>query len=470
CETPPGYELAESQCCAAAVTEGDGYCSTVNWDSICHEAYLACAEDELCNDPQACNYSSLGSCGTGISCVYAAWFIPFSLDTSAPIYACEAPTGYVQTCEPCFTQVAPPNSDCTIIWGESCQLEYNACLDESQLGCVEPNACNYNPIACGNDGSCIEPQWYYPENLDAGSFAVFACEQPAGYVLADQCCAVSIQNGEGIALDALQWISGGLEDLYEECINGCNDPTACDYYPHENCYDTGNCSFAGYHLPITGNSPPFYGCESPEGYYQVESTCCFANVAAEDFCNGEAWGPECQAAYLECLNGCHDEAACNYSPYVQDESCSNYCDFPEMYVPIYDTEGGPEMFCNPVEGYALANVNCVDYAMESEDHFCGFDDWDETCKEIYFACTNTYGCTDEHACNFNELSTTDDGSCYGYSACSNEDAVNFDPEATCNSGDCVFPSSCPGDFNNDDQVNASDLLFFLGNFGTLCGP
>jgi hypothetical protein len=50
--------------------------------------------------------------------------------------------------------------------------------------------------------------------------------------------------------------------------------------------------------------------------------------------------------------------------------------------------------------------------------------------------------------------------------CTYADAINFDPVATVDSGDCV--STCSGDFNGDDVIDTSDLLSFLGAFGTIC--
>jgi len=66
----------------------------------------------------------------------------------------------------------------------------------------------------------------------------------------------------------------------------------------------------------------------------------------------------------------------------------------------------------------------------------------------------------------------DDGSCvtplvYG---CTYADAMNYAGSATIDDGSCVFMlgSDCPEDLNNDGLVNATDLLQFLGSFGSTC--
>lgn len=55
-----------------------------------------------------------------------------------------------------------------------------------QQGCTDPNACNYNIDAEEEDGSCIEPgTWYPDENGDgrADSYiSIKSCDQPDGYV------------------------------------------------------------------------------------------------------------------------------------------------------------------------------------------------------------------------------------------------------------------------------------------------
>lgn len=57
--------------------------------------------------------------------------------------------------------------------------------------------------------------------------------------------------------------------------------------------------------------------------------------------------------------------------------------------------------------------------------------------------------------------------------CTYEEAVNFDNAAFFDDGSCTFqdsPNSCPSDLNDDQQVNASDLLMFLVGFGEACSP
>jgi hypothetical protein len=47
--------------------------------------------------------------------------------------------------------------------------------------------------------------------------------------------------------------------------------------------------------------------------------------------------------------------------------------------------------------------------------------------------------------------------------CTDPTALNYDSYATCEDYNCLY--YCPGDFNYDGQINTTDLLFFLSEFG-----
>jgi len=101
------------------------------------------------------------------------------------------------------------------------------------------------------------------------------------------------------------------------------------------------------------------------------------------------------------------------------------------------------------------------------------------------------GCTDILACNYNPEAGIDDGSCtyeteftdcngvcfndcnadgicdeLEVPGCTYPTASNYNPNATDDDGSCNF--SCPGDLNNDEIINTSDLLLFLSYFGQTC--
>lgn len=97
---------------------------------------------------------------------------------------------------------------------------------------------------------------------------------------------------------------------------------------------------------------------------------------------------------------------------------------------------------------------------------------DETLLVCFSECDACAGCTDPLSAEYNPFAGTDDGSCatplvYG---CTYPDAMNYNGSATNDDGSCTFMigSDCPEDLNNDGLVNATDLLQFLGAFGSTC--
>ena len=78
-----------------------------------------------------------------------------------------------------------------------------------------------------------------------------------------------------------------------------------------------------------------------------------------------------------------------------------------------------------------------------------------------------YGCMDSSSCNYNPDADYDSGdcdfTCYG---CLDENACNYDIYATIDDGFCEYEScACPLDLNEDGIISVSDILILLGEFG-----
>lgn len=87
-------------------------------------------------------------------------------------------------------------------------------------------------------------------------------------------------------------------------------------------------------------------------------------------------------------------------------------------------------------------------------------------------CTGCTGCTDPLSTEYNPFAISDDGSCLTpiISGCTYPGAENYNQVANTDDGSCTFNlvSSCPADITGDGFVGLSDLLSFIGSYGSTC--
>jgi hypothetical protein len=56
----------------------------------------------------------------------------------------------------------------------------------------------------------------------------------------------------------------------------------------------------------------------------------------------------------------------------------------------------------------------------------------------------------------------------GIEGCVYTSADNYDPLATVDDGTCTFGGLCPGDFDGDDLIGVTDILYLLGIYNSTC--
>jgi hypothetical protein len=233
----------------------------------------------------------------------------------------------------------------------------------------------------------------------------------------------------------LKLISDTIIDVcWESCnicpINGCTNPSACNY-DNLATLDDGSCD-----LPN--------GCGDPL-YLEYA-----ASVTCSDF----------SACITLIVNGCTDMTACNYDNLatVDDGSCDlpNGCGDP-LYL-----EYAASVTCSDFSACITLIVNgCTDMTACNYDALATIDDG--SCLTVY-GCVNTaainynslancpdtcifpqvtFGCTDSIAVNYNPTATIDDNSCiYCVYGCIDILACNYDSLATCDDGSCDLPNGC----------------------------
>jgi hypothetical protein len=269
-------------------------------------------------------------------------------------------------------------------------------------GCLIPFACNYNPAATVFDGSCDFASCVGCTNPAACNYNPTAtvainstCTYPVSPILNCNGGCLNDTDGDGIC--------------NENEVAGCTNVVSPNYNPYATD-DNGTCQYGGCTLPFACNY-------DPEADFLIVSTCnfqfpCTSGMAAE--------GPT--MAFMSTL--CTHPFACNYNQ-------EGPCDF-----------------------LSCLALGCTDPTA------CNFDSNalynDGSCD--YLSCL-VPGCTNDLACNYNPEATTNDGSCdfsscYG---CTDPEADNYDAEATLDNGNCIFGGcTLPGACNFDAAANFND--------------
>jgi hypothetical protein len=510
--------------------------------------------------------------------------------------------------------------------------DVDECLEN--VGCTDPVACNYDPDACTESGSCEYcnancvnvtlfdsygdgwngATWSIMDEMGvhwAGGELLSGYEMSESWCLDSGCYTFDVTSGDYPS--EVSWelvganggvITGGASESMSVSfgdVEGCTNPIACNYDP-DACIDDGSCDY--YYSPPTNlldtewyieydwgcdgfpgdevwtlNSDYTYTTEGNPGIWSLcglSVTLLFEsgteyngdyNLAGGYFEGTINGGSGCFTMW-PAVEGCTESTACNYNAYanVDDGSCNNQADVVDMtgadWILDYDANcaggvtGGGSLL---TLFYADNTWEFVEYSDNgwwtlcgsslevwngSDPVFIGEWSWEDFAftglvydNGVEFGCGLLYlqveGCTDPIACNYDASANLDDGSCQfptcndplacNYDECSDptsicynaldcydastctyaiawspgctySDATNYDPTATFDDGSCEYdlPSicgsgtyfdattgtclpdgtgtgdGCPGDLNDDGFVNTNDLLAFLAVFGNAC--
>jgi hypothetical protein len=405
-----------------------------------------------CLSPQACNYNPAATEDDG-SCLFVGLPCddgdPATVDFVASDCTCQGEISGCTNPDACnYNPIATLDDFSCVGAGGACNDGNENTVDDYYtndcvcvgllLGCIDVAACNYNPAASAEDGSCFyvgdicddndlgtdndlvgndcvcagEPNGQVP-----GCTAVEACNYNEIATIDDGSCILPGEPcDDGNPLTAFDQL--GVDCVCTGMLMGCTDLNACNYLEGA-VVDDGSCYFPG-DLCDDGNA------ETQNDSWSVDCVC-----------SGE-------------IVGCTAMSACNYNPAatVGDFSCvfmGDLCD-----------DGVPETI-NDVYGF---------------DCLC--------MGEVVFV----PGCTEPNACNYDMSATTDDGSCFFIGdacddgltetsgdmidadcmcvgevvmtmGCTNPDACNYDASAGADDGSCFFV----GDSCDDGDVNTTDDVY-----------
>ena len=320
-----------------------GECPDVDGDDICDWADTCIGEEDVCGVCDGDGTSCFG-CTDATTCNYdAEALIEDGTCTYIGAGACDCEGNVLDECGVCGGEgLSGETCDCDGnvedaigVCGGDCPLDANTdgiCDTEQTEGCTYPAACNYNPYATFEDGSCdffgcVVPGCTDPSACDYDPEATNedgSCSYPG-------CIDPLACNFDGDA---------GCDD--GSCtFPGCTDPSACNYDELAGC-DDGSCGLPGCTdeaacnydalAPCDDGSCTYPGCIDIEAVNYDDTAACddgsciYAGCTYEFACN---FNPEASIDDASCefgtCPGCTDPAACNFNPTVSEDDGS--CDF-----------------------------------------------------------------------------------------------------------------------------------------------
>ena len=338
-EAPEGYSLAESQSCVAQIVAYDPFCLQQHWDELCQEEYGCCQDQNDmfrigCDNDNACNFDPTVCVDDPASCVFCVencytlafvqgegevgYNVVWSLSNSEGQTVDEGSIDeehnmVIAGCldDGCYSlHVEDADGLSSVQWtltgsdeglltgnaGESVGLSF-----DGEVGCTSPWACNFNPDACSDDGSCEFEEnaptdmtlldWVltYDFGCDGDDASVqltfsddFVATDSLGLEAQWSVCDDLVQllfDGE-LAYTGL-WDGTGFEgDIQSDlggCFTltplllGCTDPEACNF-DVDAAADNGACTYPGCMNPLSCNYDATAGCPAPcalpEGYLE----------------------------------------------------------------------------------------------------------------------------------------------------------------------------------------------------------
>lgn len=324
------------------------------------------------------------------------------------------------------------------------------------LGCTELFACNFNPLATVNDGSC---------NL-------LGCNDP-----------------EACNYNPSPYCTDG------ECIypNGCIDPTAYNFDPQATC-DDGNCiyynqcgnpvlpgdigvGFNGYYdtelwsIEIVEGSDAYvefgndsliiHGAENINSLTRVSILCAAAGTYSFDWYyeTGELSPQYSPAAYW---NGWPTNLTVANGANIQSGSIAFTANqgvtLGFSVQSIYGNTAPTRLIITNFRWPGACPPGCNDPLACNYNAEAGQDDG---------SCTYP-GCTDPAACNYNPLAGCTDNSCQ-FPGCTDVNAENYDPEAACDNGSCFYINLCGVPVNQENQGLGFTGSYSPENWGIYTG-
>lgn len=521
CPIAPPFGVDPLSACYEEVVLSDPFCCNSGWDPICQGAYDACAGGAAAGDVWY-QFTGTGDLVTVTTCgsVIAAGLTVYEgVDCASALTCVDGLEGY-EVCDffnaddEAITFISGVGTNYYfVVSGNAGSFVLDVACEPVVLDCTNPVAYNYNSLANVDSGDCD----FFSETCAGGPGTPLQLQMFDSFGDGWDETIYTITNGAG-DLIATGNLDGALYTVDEDnfvgpesgfdllCLqDGCYTITISGgFFPGETSYDLvdelGNSLASGFGLGANSFTIGAAVC----GCTDV-GACNYNELATDD---------DGSCEYITCA-GCTDDAACNYDPAATIDDgtcCEGNCVTINMNDSFGDGWNGASYEIYTIDGTLVANGD-LDNAQTGDGFSFGTDvicladgcyyisvpgggfpfevswtlfgnngaplsgggnaglDGDLTFSVGAGACI--VGCTEPVACNYDPAATINDCTLCEYSTClgcTYEGATNWDPNALIDNGLCMFEfaNPCPADLNGDGIVNTTDLLQFLGAFGTIC--
>ena len=293
------------------------------------------------------------------------------------------------------------------------------------FGCTDSAACNYDPNAVEDDGTC--------------AYEIDGCG-----------------------------VCGGDDST----CSGCTDSAACNYDPDATIEDGGcfyppagsacDCEYtAGFTVNLSAGETADQTLEASGYVTGLNVTLNFIDTPVDN-----SWANEMMVGLTA-----PDGTCLQYGGYNLTLGCPSAGLWPtDWNTSAAGTYTATAVFAEPISGVGEWTITILNSWASSDG---ASYDTDITFIGLCEGLPATPGCMDSTACNYDPDATVDDGSCEFTSCagCTDDTACNYDATATLDDGSCEYAScGCPGDLDGDGQVSVADVLLFLSDFGCMDAP